>query len=129
MSCPFFPTVALPQCTSVKFEIPCGNRTVNFASISSSDIVFPSNVISTEGNGAFVLAEHYKICNNQTYTCINKCSHENTHTLHTFKFTHIHGMYKHVHIYVHTLSKQQWNNRDKKKFRHKHTMNIMHLFL
>ena len=42
---------------SRKFEIPCGNRTVNFASISSYDIVFLSNVIGTEANGAFVLAE------------------------------------------------------------------------
>ena len=66
MNCPFFPTVALLHCTGVKFEIPCGNRTVNFASISSNDIVFPSNVIGTEANGAFVLAEHCKIiC--QTY--------------------------------------------------------------
>ncbi|KAL5484396.1 hypothetical protein EMCRGX_G020888 [Ephydatia muelleri] len=52
--------LALPHCTGVKFEIPCGNRTVNFASISSNDIVFPSNVIGTEANGAFVLAEHCK---------------------------------------------------------------------
>ena len=50
---------------------------------------------------------------NQTYTCINKCSHEHTPT-HIIKFTHIYGTYTNMYIYIHTLSKQQRNNRDKK---------------
>ena len=36
-------------------DIPCGNRTVNFASISFYDII---NVIGTEAIGAFGLAKH-----------------------------------------------------------------------
>ena len=58
MSCPFF--------RSRNFEIPCGNRTVNFASISSYDIVFPSNVIGTEVNGAFVLVNNKKYESSQS---------------------------------------------------------------
>ena len=58
MSYPFFlqSLYSIALVSSLKFHV--ANRTVNFASISSNDIVFPSNVIGTEANGAFVLAEH-----------------------------------------------------------------------
>ena len=71
MSCPYLPTVALPHLTGVEFKIPCGNRIVKLADISSNDVVFPSNTIGIEPNGDVVLAEN----------CMNKKKSTKQHCL------------------------------------------------